>query len=1536
MVSLSSWADLSSEICEYVRDQAKRCLDAYRADFGLVEEHANIERAAAQGGYGRRQIYELVQNAADAMFESSGRIEVVLTRSALYCANEGDPIDIEGLDAILRSHVSRKRGCEIGRFGMGFKSVLGVSQKPEFFSRSGSFGFDGEFAARLIKQIVPATVVRVPVLRTAKPLDAQKESATDTVLAGLMSWATTVVKLPLDPGCGWLSEDIKNFPSEFLLFASHVQSLRFSDQTAQLDREIRLFAEDNEIHLVEQGRRSRWKVSSTVVRPTQTARADAGELADREELPLSWAVPLDGRPARGKFWAFFPTEYQTTLSGILNAPWKTNEDRWNLLKGEFNSELLSRAAELVLTSLPDLAAEDDPGFVVDVLPARLDESPNWADSELNTKIYALGRSRPCVPDQLGKLVAPIALNIPPSGLPSEALKVWSSYPNRPQDWSHNSLEQRTRRTRLERLAVSVTKPAATVQQWLEALVTDRSPTASIAALKCAAIVHESEPYDDDVHSAHIVLTTDGRWSAADPNHVFLPSEYTPNVPDAAIVNLEVATDDDARGALEKLGIKSADVKGELGALIDSGFSNYSAAQWQKFWKLVAQAGNSAVELLSEPARRGEICVRTLAGDFRSIIRTLLPGAIVPEDASRDRKVAVDTAFHSSHLEVLRAIGSVPAPVTDYPTRGNRWSWAYRNNMITEYTAAMPVKPQADKLVFDRDRCVGPLDVLYELSDEGKSLFSEAVLSQNDPAWTLTHATQKKYPPRPMPAPSVWMVQRQGCLHTSLGVRPVAECFSPELSSLSDFLPIASITLDAAERVGLRANAESISVDEWKDALELATTIQDAAKLGQFYGIAAQWTSVPEEIFSRVGDKFEQRRSDQVTVARSETELDILVKRCLPTILAEPTLAGFLCSSWHLVSAETAIQKQVQLGDPSPPVPALDRFPCLFGLLPRDIDLIACSSVLLDVVTDAGKRSDAIDFYLEGNKAYYAEGKTDRELLGALCRGLELPLTDSDLDRLLDNAGADTEQEAHVERIRNAKTIPEKLAVAIGGDHLQRRLPTSLISIVLHRHGTSFLADMQAGQLALALYGADVLREYRSELKDARLRPPERWAGSVAARTFVRELGFPEEYAGFEAPAREPLIEVPGPPPLRPLHPFQTQIAAEFRGLIRGEGGWRGFISLPTGAGKTRVAVQAIIEAIKEKEVRRPVLWVAQSDELCEQAVQTWSDTWRALGAKGVLHISRLWGSNRAAPVIGDHVVVATIQKLDGCFHNANYDWLRKPGCAVIDEAHTAIAPTYTQLLEWLGFSRDHAEDRWPMVGLSATPFRGNEEESKWLAGRFGHRRLDKDVFSGEPYAVLQDMQVLARVRHELLEGAQIQLTDEELQHFRIYKRIPPSVENRLGADRTRNDAILESILEKDRAWQMLVFATSVEHAQTLAGLLSLAGVPAMAIAGTTDAGVRRFAIEQFRAGKIKVLTNYGVLTQGFDAPAVRALYVTRPTFSPNLYQQMIGRGLRGPLNGGKEECLIVNIADNFLQFGEKLAFMQFEHLWDESARSTNS
>ena len=152
------------------------------------------------------------------------------------------------------------------------------------------------------------------------------------------------------------------------------------------------------------------------------------------------------------------------------------------------------------------------------------------------------------------------------------------------------------------------------------------------------------------------------------------------------------------------------------------------------------------------------------------------------------------------------------------------------------------------------------------------------------------------------------------------------------------------------------------------------------------------------------------------------------------------------------------------------------------------------------------------------------------------------------------------------------------------------------------------------------------------------------------------------------------------------------------------------------------------------------------------------------------------------------------------------------------------------------------------------------------------------------------------------------------------------------ADSTqRNEAILDHIKASETKGPTLVFAASVEHAEALAAVLSVEGIPAAAISGKTDLGHRRSIIEDFRNGKIRVLTNFDVLTQGFDAPKVDAVYVCRPTFSPNKYIQMIGRGLRGPLNGGSEEVLIVNVKDNLDQYGHKLAFTQLDYLWKDEA-----
>ena len=291
------------------------------------------------------------------------------------------------------------------------------------------------------------------------------------------------------------------------------------------------------------------------------------------------------------------------------------------------------------------------------------------------------------------------------------------------------------------------------------------------------------------------------------------------------------------------------------------------------------------------------------------------------------------------------------------------------------------------------------------------------------------------------------------------------------------------------------------------------------------------------------------------------------------------------------------------------------------------------------------------------------------------------------------------------------------------------------------------------------------------------------------------------------------------------------------------------------------------------------------------------------------------------------MVIATDAKLQYLLDSPEYEWLQDAGCVVIDEAHVSTAPSYTEFLEWLGLARGRQSR--PLIGLTATPFRSNEAETSWLVNRYGGERLDHNLFDGEQYKVLQDMGVLSRVEHELIKGVEIPLTEAESKHFEQYRDLSPSAGVKLGADRERNERLLAHIAALDEDWPVLLFAVSPDHASTIASLLDKNGISAASITANTDTNSRRKYISQFRSGEIRVLTNYMVLTAGFDAPQIRALYVARPTYSPVQYQQMIGRGLRGPKNGGKEECLIVNVEDNVRNFGDALAFTQFEFLWEK-------
>ena len=114
-----AWAGAGGHLCEFIIAETDKTLRAYGEQPNLVTEHANHEHDTAHGGYAHRQLFELVQNSADALAKApEGKgILVRLTDDYLYCADDGEAVDEPGIQALMFAHMSSKRNTsEIGRF----------------------------------------------------------------------------------------------------------------------------------------------------------------------------------------------------------------------------------------------------------------------------------------------------------------------------------------------------------------------------------------------------------------------------------------------------------------------------------------------------------------------------------------------------------------------------------------------------------------------------------------------------------------------------------------------------------------------------------------------------------------------------------------------------------------------------------------------------------------------------------------------------------------------------------------------------------------------------------------------------------------------------------------------------------------------------------------------------------------------------------------------------------------------------------------------------------------------------------------------------------------------------------------------------------------------------------------------------------------------------------------------------------------------------------------------------------------------------
>lgn len=372
-------------------------------------------------------------------------------------------------------------------------------------------------------------------------------------------------------------------------------------------------------------------------------------------------------------------------------------------------------------------------------------------------------------------------------------------------------------------------------------------------------------------------------------------------------------------------------------------------------------------------------------------------------------------------------------------------------------------------------------------------------------------------------------------------------------------------------------------------------------------------------------------------------------------------------------------------------------------------------------------------------------------------------------------------------------------------------------------------------------------------------------------------------------------------------------------------GYKGtLLVLPTGGGKTFTSINWICRNILSKGIK--VLWLAQSSYLIDQAADTFiKEIHNAVGRNQInLRVvsSNMSHSNTGSILTTDDVLICTTQtaisaysseQLDSKGDNVYTPFRRfiescgnKELFMIIDEAHHTPAYGCRNLLLSI---RDVIPNLY-ILGLTATPMHMDKRISGWLKNIY-----DKWICYEADKSVLQANKVLSVPKY-IEKNTDMEFeVDDSLFDRLVYKHkdLPEDIVENLANNNSRNNFIISDYINNKKEYgKTLIFADRWYQCEYLSEKLIEQGIKAGAVysvvtgqdkiyrggSGRRNDEDNRKAMQDFRDGKLDVLINVRMLTEGVDVPDVKTVMITRQTTSNILLTQMIGRALRGEKAGG--------------------------------------
>ncbi len=333
------------------------------------------------------------------------------------------------------------------------------------------------------------------------------------------------------------------------------------------------------------------------------------------------------------------------------------------------------------------------------------------------------------------------------------------------------------------------------------------------------------------------------------------------------------------------------------------------------------------------------------------------------------------------------------------------------------------------------------------------------------------------------------------------------------------------------------------------------------------------------------------------------------------------------------------------------------------------------------------------------------------------------------------------------------------------------------------------------------------------------------------------------------------------------------------------------VVLPTGSGKTHVIAELCRDAVQKWNGRVVVL--AHVKELLEQA----AGKLRAVAPDLPIGV---FSAGLGRRDLGYAVTIAGIQSVYQRAHD-----LGPLDLVIVDEAHLVPPEGEGMYRRFLTDARDLC-DHQRVVGLTATPYR---MKTGLICGPAPDHVLNETCFE----AGVREL-IVAGYLCPLKSRAGKAVADTSELHIRGGEFVAGEVETLMNKDDLVGAACAEIVAATAARRAVLLFCSGVAHGEHVARVLrERHGVECGFVEGGTPTKERDALIARFKSGELKYLANVNVLTTGFDAPNVDCVAMLRPTLSPGLYYQMVGRGFRP--HPGKADCVVLDFGGNVLRHG---------------------